>query len=36
MKKEDQDKVGKILMGLWNLGTQKEEYVHKIAEYMTE
>ena len=28
MKKEDQDKVGKILMGLWNLGTQKEEYVH--------
>jgi hypothetical protein len=36
MKEEDQDKIGKVLMGLWNLGTQKEEYVHKIAEYMTE
>ena len=28
MKEEDQNKVGKMLMGLWNLGTQKEEYVH--------
>ena len=36
MKKENQDKVGKMLMGLWNLGTQKEAYVHKIAEYMSE
>ena len=24
MKEEDQDKVGKMLMGLWKLGTQKE------------